>query len=261
MARVSQRADAEDVVQNTFTSFIKAVKDLEIKVSLESYLFGILRNEIVNLFRTQQSRRVCLIQDVYCKDNTSADAFSHIRSNDPSVSSYIRQDEQHQFIREVLVEVLGRFVQSFRKARKLHDLKMAELLFYCQLSNIDVAKQLNVSAGGVRIFKHRSLKSIRDEVSERYPKTDFSNSYSDNLLTEIWEEQRLSCIKRSTLAAFLLEDLPAEWFDYVDFHLTTMGCLFCRANFKDLQEKQISKHQEHLRECILASTVGFLSRA
>jgi len=133
-------------------------------------------------------------------------------------------------------------------------------LFYCQLSNVDVAKQLKVSAGVVRIFKHRCIKSIRDEIAQHYPTTDFSTSYSDNLLTEIWEEQRLSCIKRSTLAAFLLEDLPPEWFEYVDFHLTTMGCLFCRANFKDLQEDQTSKQQEHLRQCILTSTIGFLSK-
>ena len=263
ITRVSQRADAEDVVQNTFTSFVKVVNSLQIKVSLESYLFGILRNEIINLFRTERAKRVCLIQDVYSKseDSTSSDAFTYIRSPDPSVSRYVRQNEQHQIVREVLTEVLGHFVQNLQKAQKLHDLKMAELLFYCQLSNIDIAKQLNVNAGVVRIFKHRCLKSIRNEVAERYPTMDFSTSYTDNLLTEIWEEQRFSCIKRSTLAAFLLEDLPPEWFDYVDFHLTTMGCLFCRANFKDLQEEQMSKQQEHLRQCILASTVGFLSKS
>jgi RNA polymerase sigma factor (sigma-70 family) len=264
ISRVPQRADAEDVVQNTFTSFVKVVDSVQIKISLESYLFGILRNEIVNLFRTQRAQRVCLIQDVYCKkrDDTSADAFAYVRSPDPSISRYIRQNKQQQFAREILAEVLGHFVQSFQKAQKLYDLKMAELLFYCQLSNIDIARQLNVNAGVVRTFKHRCLKSIRDEVAERYSATDFSTSYSDNLLTEIWEEQRLSCLKRSTLAAFLLENLPPEWFDYVDFHLTTMGCLFCRANFKDLQEEQwTSKQHQYLQQRIIASTVGFLSKS
>jgi hypothetical protein len=56
----------------------------------------------------------------------------------------------------------------------------------------------------------------------------------------------------------LLETLPPEWFDYVDFHLTTVGCHFCRASFKDLQEQQNSRFDEVLRDRIMTSTVGFL---
>ena len=53
----------------------------------------------------------------------------------------------------------------------------------------------------------------------------------------------------------------SEWFDYVDFHLTIMGCHFCRASFKDLrQQQQTSRLQEDLRQRIMASTIGFLSK-
>jgi len=65
LARVAQPADAEDIVQETFTSFIRVANHLQVHVSLETYLFGILRNEIVNHFRTRWARAVCLIQDVY----------------------------------------------------------------------------------------------------------------------------------------------------------------------------------------------------
>ena len=262
MARVSQRADAEDVVQNTFTSFVKVVNSLQINVSLESYLFGILRNEIVNRVRTQWAKRVCLIQDVYRtnKDDTSANALAYVYTPSPSTSWCVSHDEEHQFLRQVLTEALRHLVKGFQKAQKLHNLKIVELLFYCQLSNSEIAKQLNVDDGPVRVFKHRCLKRIREDVAGRYPATDISISYSEGLLTEIWQEQRLSCIKRSTLAAFLLEDLSPEWFDYVDFHLTIMGCHFCRASFKDLQEQQTGKQQEYFRQRIMNSTVGFLSK-
>ncbi|MHC4170674.1 MAG: sigma-70 family RNA polymerase sigma factor [Planctomycetota bacterium] len=63
MARVPQQADAEDIVQNTFASFVRVVGTLQIKVSLETYLFGIVRNEIVQRIRTQRAKSVCLIQD------------------------------------------------------------------------------------------------------------------------------------------------------------------------------------------------------
>ncbi|MHC4117726.1 MAG: RNA polymerase sigma factor [Planctomycetota bacterium] len=262
MTRVAQRADAEDVVQNTFTSFIEAIDNLKIEVSLETYLFGILRNEIVNRFRVQGARKVCLIQDIYHKDsrNVSGDAIAYVGASDPSTSWCVSHDEEHGLLRQALARAIGRFVRTFQKAHKLESLKMAELMFYCQLSNKDVARQLSMETGQVRTFKHRSLKRIRRDVAQRYSAKDITISYSEDLLTAIWEEHRLSCIKRSTLSAFLLEDLPPEWFDYVDFHLTTMGCHFCRASFKDLQAEQAGKRQDHLRHRILASTVGFLPR-
>ena len=138
-------------------------------------------------------------------------------------------------------------------------MKIAELLFYCRLGNKDVAKLLDLDERLVRVIKHRCLKRIRKDVLELLPATDLSFTYSEGLLTEIWEMQRLSCPKRSTLGAFLLETLPPEWFDYVDFHLTVVGCHFCRASFKDLQEQQNSRLNEHLRDRIMTSTVGFLA--
>ncbi len=263
MARVPQRADAEDIVQNSFASFIRVVDGLQIEVSLETYLFAIVRNEIVQRLRTPWARSVCLIQDVYCRneDNTSEDAMAQVASCDPSTSWCVSHNEENKFVREALTKTLRQFVRKFQKAEKLNSLKMAELIFYCQLSNTDVANQLGVDAGNVRTFRHRSLKHIRNDLAERCGTKDISISCSEDLLTEIWKEQRLSCTKRSTLAAFLLEDLPPEWFDYVDFHLTTMGCHFCRANYKDLcQNQQTSKKREELRQRIMASTVGFLSK-
>jgi RNA polymerase sigma-70 factor (ECF subfamily) len=263
MTRVAQRADAEDVVQNTFTSFVEVVDKLKIEVSLETYLFGILRNEIVNRFRVQWARKVCLIQDIYHRNNhnVSGDAIAYVGASDPSTSWCVSHDEEHRLLRQALAGAIRHFVRKFQKAHKLNNLKMAELLFYCQLSTKDVARQLDIDRGHVRTFKHRWLKRIREDVAERYSAKDITISYSEDLLTAIWEEHRLSCIKRSTLSAFLLEDLPPEWFDYVDFHLTTMGCHFCRASFKDLQVEQAGKRQDHLRRRILASTVGFLPKA
>jgi RNA polymerase sigma-70 factor (ECF subfamily) len=264
MARVPQQADAEDIVQNSFTSFVRVVDTLQIEVSLETYLFAIVRNEIVQRLRTPWAKNVCLIQDVYHRneDNISDDALALVPSGDPSTSWCVSHGEEHRFLKKALTQTLRQFVERFQNTEKLDRLKMAELIFYCQLSNADVASQLGVDTGNVRIFKHRSLKRIRKDLAERCATKDISVTYSEDLLTEIWKEQRLSCTKRSTLAAFLLEDLPPEWFDYVDFHLTTIGCHFCRANYKDLcQKQQTSREREELRQRIMASTVGFLSKS
>ncbi|MBN2129288.1 MAG: sigma-70 family RNA polymerase sigma factor [Sedimentisphaerales bacterium] len=263
LARVAQPADAEDIVQETFTSFIRVVNTLQIHVSLETYLFGILRNEIVNRFRTRWARAVCLIQDVYRTgtDDAPGDPLAQVSAPGPSVTWCVSRDEEHRLQQQILGAALRHLVGDLQKALKFRDLKIAELVFYCQLANTAVARLLDVNKGLVRVVKHRCLKRIRADVLAHSRTTEVSLSFSEDLLTEAWEEQRLSCPKRSTLGAFLLETLSPEWFDYVDFHLTTLGCHFCRASFKDLQEQQDREQHTSFRRRILTSTAGFLSCA
>ncbi len=262
LARVSQHADAEDIVQETFTSFVKAVHRLQVKVSIETYLFGILRNEIVNRFRSRAAGTICLIQDIYRTetDAPAADPLDQMAAGDPSVSWCLRRDEQQEMQREILGQALHQFVADFKQNGKLRDLKVAELLFYCKVPNKDVAELLALDGGLVRVIKHRCLKRIREYCLKLCSRADQSFCCSEDLLTEIWESHRLSCPKRSTLGAFLIETLQAEWFDYVDFHLATIGCRFCRASFKDLQEQQNNRQQSGFRDRIMTSTVGFLSQ-
>ena len=80
------------------------------------------------------------------------------------------------------------------------------------------------------------------------------------MLSRIWQEHRLSCPKRSTIGAYLLGTLAQPWHDYVAFHLDQLGCHFCRANLSDLQREQSGSQPRALRDRILESTVGFLSR-
>ncbi len=260
--RVPQNADAEDMVQDTFASFVKAVHSLRIEMSIETYLFGILRNALVNRMRTRWARTVCLIQDVYCgpESDLPADPMTGIASPDPSVSWCVSHGEQHELQRQVLAEAMQQLVADLQESGRLRDLKIAELVFYCQLSGKETAKLLQTDEGLVRVVKHRCLKAIRKAVAGSETIRDLSVSFSEDLLTEVWESERLSCPKRSTLGAFLLESLSPEWFDYVDFHLTTMGCHFCRANFKDLQEQRANEHSQ-FRDRVLNSTIGLLSDA
>jgi anti-sigma factor RsiW len=55
---------------------------------------------------------------------------------------------------------------------------------------------------------------------------------------EIWRRNRLSCFTREQLGSFLLGTLPDEQRNYVQFHIQTIGCRFCLANYADLQREQ-----------------------
>jgi RNA polymerase sigma factor (sigma-70 family) len=259
--RLHQRADAEDIVQDTFVSFIRGLSNFRGETSLETYLFIILRNKIFDRYRSKRSRLVCLIQDVYIgvRDDGKADIFEMMSAPDPTASWYISQVEDYKLHRKTLVQSLRDFLKVFKSSKKFRDLKMIELLFYCNISYKDVANLFNLEETTIRVFKHRCLKQIRRKNTQINGLTNFAYSNFEHLITEIWETHRLSCPKRSTLGGFLLETLEPEWFDYVDFHLTMLGCHFCRANLKDLKRHKTTNEQRLFRKRIMESTVGFLS--
>ncbi len=54
-------------------------------------------------------------------------------------------------------------------------------------------------------------------------------------LGDIWRRHRLSCPTREQLGSHLLGILSDEESAYIRFHLDTIGCRYCQANFDDLK--------------------------
>lgn len=252
-SRLPQHADAEDVVQNTFVSLIKGLNDFRGESSLGNYLFAILRNNIYNNYRTKQAKSVCLLQDIYA-DHTD-DALDSLR-DDSTPSQYLWRGEQKQLLAQTIQKVLTKYKVSM----KFENLKMTDLLFYGKIHDKTTAKLLGLKPSKVRVFKYRLISEIHKNFMAVCPSSESDMPNPESLLTEIWESQRLSCPKRNTIAAFLSETLDAKWFDYVDFHITTLGCHFCRAELKDMMNTKTSDHDQLLKKQILASTVGFLNK-
>ena len=112
----------------------------------------------------------------------------------------------------------------------------------------------------VAVVKHRCIKRVRDRLGDAVEVKDIGDESLESLLTEVWESQRLSCPKRSTVGAYLLETLEADWRDYVGFHLETVGCHFCRANLEDLRRQNTRESAGRFQRRLMESTVGFLRR-
>ena len=64
-AKLPLHTDCEDIVQETFVSFLKSLNNYLQKCSLETYLFTIIRRKIIDAYRRKQSRGRGLIQDIY----------------------------------------------------------------------------------------------------------------------------------------------------------------------------------------------------
>lgn len=80
-----------------------------------------------------------------------------------------------------------------------------------------------------------------------------------NLLTDTWEYHRFSCPKRSTIGSFLLQTPDDSRQRCVYFHLSILGCRFCRANLEDLQS-ETAEHAQQFQARIMESTIGLLHR-
>lgn len=77
----------------------------------------------------------------------------------------------------------------------------------------------------------------------------------------IWRRQRLSCPTRDQLGNYLLQVLDADMQAYIDFHLQTVGCPFCLANFADLraQQQEPAPKAQDRRRRFFESSAGYLN--
>ncbi len=263
-ARVSNPTDAEDLVQETFTSFLNVLaKDGRAIDNLEAYLFTILRNAICTQYRSRWSRSVCLIQDAAWMPDAedSSDLAAHIPASGPSLSWCVSQREQADLQREALIGALQEIVQAFKQKLSFRDLKLCDLLFYSRLPTKDVAWIMDLNDSSVRVFKHRVLKQFQEKVAATFSASESCVIDPTNTIPNIWETCRPTCPKYSTLGRFIREDLDPVWFEYIDFHLTSFGCHFCRASYKDLMTKGGSEDLSKLQDRILHSTIGFFTQA
>lgn len=268
-SKVGKAGDADDLVQETFISFLKGLAEFRGQASIETYLFGILRRRIVDWYRGRKSN-VCLLQDVIRPDDTDApsDLARAMASPAATASWYVRRDEQVDLQREALSRALSRLVTDLTSSEKLRDLKIIEMIFYVQLRNREIAGIAGLPETQVALLKHRYLQKLQEYVRQdmragRDASVDVAAHLPeqfDAVLTEIWQQQRLSCPKRSTIGAYLLGTLEPGWQDYVAFHLDKLGCQFCRANLDDLKRQTESGQTSVLRERILNSTAGFLRK-
>jgi hypothetical protein len=136
-------------------------------------------------------------------------------------------------------------------------LKIIEMLFFAQIRNQTAADIAGIDEKQIALIKHRMIKALRENLSAG---DEGSAEPTDSALTEVWEQWRFTCPKRSTLGRFLLGTLEAPWMEYLQFHVNRLGCRFCRANVEDLQ-KETDAQREKTHQRIFESTIGFFRPA
>jgi uncharacterized protein YbaR (Trm112 family) len=161
----------------------------------------------------------------------------------------------------LLADLLRRLIHELRDRDAFQDLQVIELVFYAGERNLVVADLLGMDQKAVAGVKFRAIQKLQKYLSERDEKTKacLDGSDADLTVARVWREERLTCLKRSTLGAHLVGVLEDPWKSYTQFHLDVVACPMCLANLADLQtEEQQSPPPDTDR--MFQSSVGFLKK-
>lgn len=257
--RLAARAEAEDIVQETFLGLLRSIERYDAERSLETYLFAILRNKLNDFLRKvhRAGQRQSLDQ---LELNDTPDVW--VDADTPS--GYVARSESTAAQRRMLEQVLREWVGACCTSGRFQDLMIIEMLVVLGLRNKEVAADLELTEPAVAGVKFRALEQWRKLTQAAGQEYDWQESElaEHSTVGRIWQAEGVSCLKRTTLGRYLLGALPEEWHRYVEFHVEHADCERCQANLADLKEKdtQEADWQQALRERCFASSVGFLSR-
>ncbi|MGH7180194.1 MAG: RNA polymerase sigma factor, partial [Tepidisphaeraceae bacterium] len=205
--RLARKSEAEDLVQDTFVTFLQSIKSFNRDYSLETFLFTILRRKIIDLFRGRQMRLCFLQETMQDSNNDLSDASGYLPGKDQTASWYMGQGEANDAVHEALSRGLGVFLARLRENENFRDLQIIEMILYAQLRNKDVARVMNMDEKQIALIKHRALNEVREHAKVDQQVQLDPEASGRSLLTEVWEEQRFTCPKRSTVGRYLLNTL------------------------------------------------------
>jgi RNA polymerase sigma factor (sigma-70 family) len=259
--------DAEDAVQEAFLGFLQSIDRLCGVRSLEAYLFRILQNKISDMTGKRPEAHGLHRVPLAGPDSRGD---SQVGGYDPvapggTPSSYVRRDESVQVRDKVLADILDEAIRELKDEKNFRDLKVLELLFFSSWRNREIASVVGVSEPTVTRVKTAALEKLA-RLAARHPQgtrsgnlLEIADDDASSLIRETWRENLLSCVKRSTLGAYVLGVLDETWRDYISFHIDVAGCETCAANLADLKSEGTAEASQ-ARERVFQSSIGFLRK-
>lgn len=254
-SRTASHSDAEDLVQETFIGFIQSVPHYDSGRPLETYLFTILRYKLIDQLR---QRKATVLND----PGDGEEWWDRITPESLETPSHIAARAEARVAQERLLgDMLRRLIHELRDRDSFQDLQVIELVFYAGKRNLDVADLLGVDQKAVAGVKFRAIGKLQKYLGERDQSAlaCLDESEADITVSRVWREQRLTCLKRSTLGAYLLGVLDDPWLSYTQLHLDVVGCPMCLANLSDLEAEEDGSGPVDA-ERLFQSSVGFLKR-
>jgi RNA polymerase sigma-70 factor (ECF subfamily) len=138
--------EAEEVVQSTFLSIWEKKDSLEIRSSLKSYLYAMVRNASLNMIKHQK-----------IKQRYAGEELELGKDSEESVSNQVASLELEKRI-EVALSYLPEQCRLIFKLSRFEELKYAE-----------IADQLNISVKTVENQMGKALRIMREQLKDYLP--------------------------------------------------------------------------------------------
>ena len=143
MSHTNNREDAEDLMQDVFTSCYKAQERFDsTKCSEVAWLFIIAKNRLKNYYRDK-------------KNTVSLDA---IDVEQKDTKDYMEQAVHVMHCREVAAKAIKKLDERSQK--------IILLRFFEEKSHDEIAEIMNLTTGNVRVIQSRALKQMEEYINK-----------------------------------------------------------------------------------------------
>ena len=239
--KVADEAAREDVVQECFLGAVRGIGSFDFRYTFEQYLFGICRNRTIDHLRR---RRAATMSSPAEGD---ASLIDQMAQDEQTPSGIFRSEDLEGRGRVLLADVLRDWVQETWEAGEFTRLMTVEALLAAGWRNRDTWEVVGLrDETAVAGVKFRALKRFRELANRAESDREVIAALQDETdegarsldIGAIWKEERVSCPARHWLArhvAGTLDDQPRR---FIEFHMLTLECPWCRANHDDLSRSE-----------------------
>lgn len=157
--RLSDRSQAEDIVQETFVGFLNSLPNYDQERDLQTYLFTIAAHKLTDYLRKLGRHPLQHIPD-------GQEFFEGKTDHRPKVSSIARSKERITIEEGALANALKSIITGWRDQGDYLRIKVLELLFVAGWSNKDVAEHLDIKDQQVANIRFAAVRKITDIIQE-----------------------------------------------------------------------------------------------
>jgi RNA polymerase sigma-70 factor (ECF subfamily) len=157
-SRLTDRSQAEDIVQETFMGFLKALPNYDHNTPLESWLFSIAAHKLIDAMRRIGRRPTIPL----VLPETSGGSVREPTGRGRAASSLMRSREQSGAESDVVEDCLRNLVDDLKSTGAWGRLQCVELIFVLGWANKDVARRLNLTEQAVANHKFFVVSKLKE---------------------------------------------------------------------------------------------------
>jgi len=160
--RMTDRSLAEDIVQETFMGFLKALPNYDDNTPLESWLFSIAAHKLIDAMRRLGRRPTIPL----ILPETSGGSVREPTGRGRAASSLLRSLEQSGAESSVVADCLRDLIRDFKINGSWERLQCVELIFVLGWANKDVARRMNLTEQAVANHKFFVVSKLKDAAKK-----------------------------------------------------------------------------------------------